>query len=94
MTDSYPERYLVVAQTTIRQTKIMLYIREGWVREMLVYTKPYDKAVYTKLRLHPRFFEIAPIELREWMKYNTVANESDARNVYITHSRTRRIDLD
>lgn len=85
------EVFFVVAMTNIRHNKMMLYIREGWVREMHVYTKPYNKAVYTKLKLHPAFDQVAPLEVREWINYNTTADENVARDVYITsHGRGRR----
>lgn len=82
-----PQKYLVVALTTVRYSKLMLYIREGWVREMLVYTKPYNKAVYTMLKLHPNFNDVAPLEVQEWMRYNTTADENAARDVYLRHQR-------
>lgn len=82
-----PQRFFVVAMTPIRHGKLMLYIREGWVREMIVYTKPYNRAVYTLLKLHPNFNDVAPLEVREWMKYNTTEDENAARDVYIRHQR-------
>ena len=65
----------------------MLYIREGWVRDMHVYTKPYDRRVYTLLLLHPSFKEVAPLEVQEWMKYNTTDDENSAKDVYSKHQR-------
>lgn len=92
--ETLPVRYLVVQLNPARHSKVMLFIREGWIRSMFVYTKPHDQAVYTELRLHPKYDVLAPIEFREWLRYSTTNDINSARENSLRHKYTRVIRRD